>query len=137
MKNKKIKMKMKVRRTTSQKKSFPINQRILVETPTGIFQTMTKKSFLKRHFMMSMKMKKIMTMKMMKRIMRIKMKMKKTKMTITMRRRDDFNVNQVFRTPQAKYETACWLMGKKNLITFSIFFFQLSIFIFCKRVIID
>lgn len=57
---------------------------------------------------MSMKMKKIMTMKMMKRIMRIKMKKKKTKMIITMRRRGDFNVNQVFRTPQAKYEAACW-----------------------------
>lgn len=44
--------------------------------------------------MMSMKMKKIM--KMMKRIMRIKMKMKKTKMIITMRRRGDFNVKQIF-----------------------------------------
>ena len=114
---------MMVRRIMDQKR-LPINQRILVGTPIGIFQTMTKRNSLKKHFTMSTKMKKItgiQKMMKMKMIMKIKKKMKKTKtiMTMTMRRRIDSCFSNCLRFPRQRKRLSAVNTKKKSFISLS------------------
>ena len=126
-------------------KSLPINRKILVGTPIGIFQTKTKRNSLKKHFMMSTKMKKITRIKKMmkEKKMRMKIKMKtkmrriKTTMTMTMtmrRRMIDFCFSDCQRFPSKEEERLPDVNTKKRcllLIVHLYFLSHLSTIAFC------